>query len=47
MTEHAEEILDLFDWTGLQVESHNITLDRFKILLWDALSPTAIGDALE
>ena len=39
MTEHAEEILELFDWTGLEVEFHPITLDRFKGLLEDALSP--------
>ena len=39
MTQHAEEILELFDWTGLEVEFHPITLDRFKGLLKDALSP--------
>ena len=38
-TQHAEEILELFDWTGLEVEFHPITLDRFKGLLKDALSP--------
>lgn len=38
MTEHAEEILELFDWTGLIVEFHPITLDRLKGLLVDALS---------
>ena len=38
MTERAEEILELFDWTGLQVEFHPITLDRFKGLLLDSLS---------
>jgi hypothetical protein len=37
MTEHAEEILELFDWTGLEVEFHPITLDRFKGLLVDSL----------
>jgi len=37
MTLHAEEILELFDWTGLEVEFHPITLDRFKGLLTDAL----------
>jgi len=37
MTEHAEDILELFDWTGLEVEFHPITLDRFKGLLVDAL----------
>ena len=38
MTQRAEEILELFDWTGLEVEFHPITLDRFKGLLLDALS---------
>jgi hypothetical protein len=37
MTEHAEEILELFDWAGLEVEFHPITLDRFKGLLVDSL----------
>jgi hypothetical protein len=37
MTQHAEEILELFDWTGLEVEFHPITLDRFKGLLIDTL----------
>ncbi|HEY67969.1 MAG: hypothetical protein DRI79_08465 [Chloroflexi bacterium] len=41
MTQHAEEILELFDWTGLEVEFHPITLDRFKGLLVDSLSPVA------
>jgi len=39
MTQHAEEILELFDWTGLEVEFNPIPLDRFKGLLVDALSP--------
>ena len=38
MIQHAEEILELFDWTGLEVEFHPITLDRFKRLLLDSLS---------
>ena len=38
MIQHAEEILELFDWTGLEVEFYPITLDRFKRLLKDALS---------
>jgi len=38
MTEHAEEILEIFDWTGLEIEFHPITLDRFKGLLTDALN---------
>jgi hypothetical protein len=42
MTEHAEKILELFDWTGLEVEFQPVTLDRFKGLLRDAASPTAV-----
>jgi hypothetical protein len=38
MTQHAEEILELFDWTGLEVEFYPITFDRFKGLLGDSLS---------
>ena len=37
----AEAILELFDWTGLVVEFHPITLDRLKGLLLDSLSPAA------
>jgi hypothetical protein len=37
MIQHAEEILELFDWTGLEVEFCPITLDRFKGLLMDSL----------
>jgi hypothetical protein len=47
MTRHAEEILELFDWTGLEVEFHPITLDRFRALLADALSRAAGGGTLE
>ena len=36
MTEHAEAILEIFDWTGLEVEFQPITLDRLKGLLVDA-----------
>jgi hypothetical protein len=43
MAHHAEEILELFDWTGLEVEFHEITLDRFRGLLTDALSRAAAG----
>jgi len=44
-TEHAEEILELFDWTGLEVEFHSITLERFKGLRVDSLSQAdATGD---
>ena len=38
MIQHAEEILELFDWTGLEVEFRPIALDRFKRLLVDSLS---------
>jgi hypothetical protein len=41
MAHHAEEILELFDWTGLEVEFHPIALDRFRGLLNDALSRSA------
>jgi hypothetical protein len=37
MAEHAEEILEIFDWMGLEVAFHPITLDRFRGLLADAL----------
>jgi hypothetical protein len=36
-TERVEEILELFDWTGLQVRCHPISLDRLKGLLLDTL----------
>lgn len=42
MMEHAEEILELFDWTGLEVDFHPISLDHFKGLLIDALSATML-----
>jgi len=45
MMQHAEEILELFDWTGLEVEFHPITLERFKGLLLDTLSPDAVASA--
>ncbi len=38
MIQQAEKILELFDWSGLEVEFHAINLDRFKGLLMDALS---------
>jgi hypothetical protein len=38
MTRHAEEILELFDWTGLEVAFHPITLNRFAGLLGDAVA---------
>ena len=37
MAEHAEEILDLFDWSGLVVEFQPISLDRLKGLLEECL----------
>jgi hypothetical protein len=37
MSHHAEKILDLFDWTGLEVEFHPITLGHFMGLLVDSL----------
>jgi hypothetical protein len=40
MTNYPEQILELFDWTGLEVEFQPVTLDRFKGLLLDALSKT-------
>jgi hypothetical protein len=45
MAQHPEEILELFDWTGLEVEFYPIGLDRFKGLLVDALSPAIAGAA--
>jgi len=42
ITHYAEEILELSDWTGWEVEFHMITLDRFKELLMDVLS-TFVG----
>jgi len=46
-THHAEEILELFDWTGLEVEFQPITLDRFAGLLEDALTAGAVKLASE
>lgn len=37
MMEHPEEVLELFDWTGLEVTFEPITLERFKNLLVDSL----------
>jgi len=37
-TERVEEILELFDWTGVQVRCHPIGLDRLKGLLLEALN---------
>jgi hypothetical protein len=45
MSEHAEEVLELFDWTGLEIEFQSITLERFKGLLVDSLSQADVeGD---
>jgi hypothetical protein len=46
MAHHAEEILELFDWTGLEVEFHRIVLERFRGLLTDTLSPATAGMAV-
>jgi len=35
--EHPEKILELFDWTGVEVEFHEISLDRLKKLLLECL----------
>ena len=37
-TERVEDILELFDWTGLQVRCQPINLDRLKRLLLEALN---------
>ena len=47
MAQHAEEILELFDWAGLELEFHSITLDRFKGLLNQALSTAPVRAASE
>ena len=41
MTRRPEEILELFDWTGLEVEFHTITLDHSKDSLLDCLLSTS------
>jgi hypothetical protein len=46
MVQHPEEILELFDWTGLEVEFYPIDLERFRGLLTDALSPATAGMAV-
>jgi len=38
MIRHAEEILELFDWTGLEVSFEPITLERFEGLLVESLA---------
>lgn len=37
-TERVEDILELFDWMGVQVRCQHISLDRLKGLLLDALN---------
>jgi len=37
-TERVEDILEIFDWTGVQIHCQPITLDRLKGLLLDALA---------
>ncbi|MFO7742483.1 MAG: DUF1638 domain-containing protein [Anaerolineae bacterium] len=37
MAEHPEEILELFDWTGLEVTFEPVTLERFQRLLVESL----------
>ena len=44
--QHAEEILEIFDWTGLELEFHPIRLDRFKGLLESALMASNMEDSL-
>jgi hypothetical protein len=46
-TQHPEKVLELFDWTGLEVEFHPISLDRFRGLLKEALSRAAEGGVSE
>jgi wyosine [tRNA(Phe)-imidazoG37] synthetase (radical SAM superfamily) len=41
------EILEIFDWMGLMVEFHSITLDRLRGLLIDSLSPAVVRGASE
>ena len=38
MAEHPEEILELFDWTGLEVTFEPINLDRFRGLLMESVA---------
>jgi hypothetical protein len=41
VTQHTERVLELFDWTGLEIEFQPITLDRLKGLLRDSLTVKA------
>lgn len=46
MTQRPEEILELFDWTSLEVEFYPTSLDRLKGLLTEALSPVMAAMAV-
>lgn len=46
MTRRPEVILELFDWTGLEVEFHPVGLDRLRGLLTEALSPVTASMAV-
>ena len=37
LNEHPEEVLELFDWTGVEVQFYEISLDRLKKLLLECL----------
>jgi hypothetical protein len=45
MIQHAEELLEIFDWTGLELEFQSIRLDRFKGLLESALVESKVEDS--
>jgi hypothetical protein len=45
MIQHAEELLEIFDWTGLELEFQPIRLDRFKGLLETALMASNMEDS--
>jgi hypothetical protein len=45
MIQHAEELLEIFDWTGLELEFQPIRLDRFKGLLESALMASNIEES--
>jgi hypothetical protein len=45
--QYPEKILELFDWTGLEVEFHPISLDRFRGLLTEALPRATEGGVSE
>jgi hypothetical protein len=45
MIQHAEELLEIFDWTGLELEFQSIRLDRFKGLFESALVESKVEDS--